>query len=534
MVTTLKVFVHIFILIACTRLITGETVNDMKQAFNRFELNYKKKYSSLQEHAHAFECFVRNMKLIERHTKNSPLATFDINEFSDMCYEEFREVKLGAKFKPASTAQTNLQPEQLRAALEIMETNQEVDWRKKGAVNAVKNQGQCGSCWAFGTVANIESQSFLWGGKGDAGTLRSLSEQDLVSCDHFKDNTGSDQGCKGGWPDRALTWISEGKGLPTESTYPYTSGGGQNGDCDTSKQSPIALVNNVIGHQDLASNETYIAAYVAKYGPVVIGVQATSAWQQYSGGILTASCSSRATDHAVVIVGYGSDSGTDYWIIRNSWAAKWGEEGYIRLQRGVNCNGVASHVSSALFQNRSLCLAKCASGSSCCGGDCCDLNDGKSKCCTDGTTGGKKTGCCTAPATCCGTNGGGACCDDPKKCCGGVCCDGICSPDGSSCCPKDQLCGGECCATNTGGGKCCKGKYPSCTKSITDQCCNDGTACKIMTTCCPNPQTGKSTCCPFMSHCDGQGSCTKGGVDLKQAFINDVVFGKMKAMAGRK
>ena len=517
---------------ACGATKLPSSVADIKGHFENYESKFNKTYSSITKRAEAFACFVENLALLKTYSNKNPEATFGLNEFSDVCFEEFQKKRLGARFKPAASKKSSLQPEQLQAAQNIIKNNTDVDWRKQGAVNAVKNQGQCGSCWAFGTVANIESQSFLWGGKGDKGHLRSLSEQDLVSCDHFKDNTGSDQGCKGGWPDRAFQWIGKGKGLPSEASYPYTSGGGEDGNCDSSKQSPPALVHNVVGHQDLATNETYIAAYVAKYGPVVIGVQATNSWQQYSGGVLSASCSARQADHAVVIVGYGSDQGKDYWLIRNSWGPKWGEEGYIRLQRGINCNAVASHVSSALFNNRSLCLSKCTGSASCCGGDCCDESDGKSKCCTDGTTGGKKTGCCKSPATCCGQNGGGMCCDDPKKCCGGVCCNGVCSEDGSTCCSQEQLCGNECCGM--GSGNCCKGKNSSCKKAITDTCCNDGTSCKIMTTCCPNAQTGKSTCCPFMSHCNN-GQCTSGGVDLKEAFINDVMAKKiMSTIAGEK
>lgn len=273
------------------------------------------------------------------------------------------------------------------------------------------------------------------------------------------------------------------------------------------------------------ANETYIAAYVAEYGPISVAVQATQNWQQYKGGVLTSSCGSRNVDHAVVIVGYGTDSGQDYWLIRNSWGTQWGESGYVRLSRGVNCNGVAEHGSSALFQNRSMCLEKCDKGSGCCGGDCCPNDSEDHKCCTDAN--GKATGCCASPSTCCGASGNGACCSKASFCCGGMCCDpsyGVCSKDGSKCCAKADMCGDECCA---GIGKCCKssdGKKASCTKSITDTCCDDGTSCSITTTCCEDRKAGTSKCCPFMSQCLPDGTCKGTGVNLSEHFVQSVIM----------
>ena len=135
--------------------------------------------------------------------RRNPLVTFGENKFSDLCFDEFARDYLGtAKTTPRRRPKT-LQPDAERAAMEILEALPEVDWRTSDAVGPIKDQARCGSCWAFGTVANIESQYYLWATDGKNGTYISLSEQELVSCDHFKDNTGSDQGCNGGLMD---TW----------------------------------------------------------------------------------------------------------------------------------------------------------------------------------------------------------------------------------------------------------------------------------------------------------------------------------------
>merc|ERR1712096_68866 len=173
-----------------------------------------------------------------------------------------------------------------------------------------------------------ESQHFLWGGGGKpAGKLVKLSEQELVSCDGGgRGNSGGDAGCKGGMPHNAFKWMEKIGGLTTEANYPYTAGSGTTGKCITKKETPKAFT--ISSYQDLAPNETYIAAYVAKYGPVVIGAEATSAWHSYKGGILSVNCTQKKENHNIVIIGYGSDGGSDYWLIRNSWGVDWGEDGY--------------------------------------------------------------------------------------------------------------------------------------------------------------------------------------------------------------
>ena len=350
-------------------------------AFSRYASNFGKRYESNSERQVAFGCWRENLakaRLFNLAEKGT--ARFGETSESDLCWSAFKAQRLMGTPPPKPRKTRPLQPEAAAEALHILRANPSVDWREKGALNPIQDQGRCGSCWAFGSVANIESQHFLWGANKSSeknGTLIKLSEQELVSCDHYKDKSGADNGCQGGWPDRAFHWTIQQGGLTREANYPYTSGQGQVAQCDTSKETGPKI--NIFSLQDLGANETcararrparrplhvhtppcgsaragpltgrYVAAYVAKYGPVVIGLDATQQWQSYKGGVLTQGCDATKADHAVVIVGYGTDSSAgDYWIIRNSWNTKWGEDGYIRLKRGTNCKHVHGESNSGV------------------------------------------------------------------------------------------------------------------------------------------------------------------------------------------
>eukprot|EP00657_Telonema_sp_P-1_P003152 TRINITY_DN1758_c0_g1_i3.p1 TRINITY_DN1758_c0_g1~~TRINITY_DN1758_c0_g1_i3.p1 ORF type:complete len:234 (+),score=52.43 TRINITY_DN1758_c0_g1_i3:219-920(+) len=199
-----------------------------------------------------------------------------------------------------------------------------IDWRARGAVTAVKNQGQCGSCWAFSTTGGIEGQWALSGHK-----LTSLSEQELVSCDH------TDSGCNGGLMSRALDFLiryHHGH-IVTEASYPYTSGGGIPSSCSANLDNK-AIGATISGIHAVADNEEAMAVFVGSKGPLSIGVDANS-WQTYTGGIMT-NCQGGQIDHGVLLVGYdyqpGKTSDKSYWIIKNSWGSSWGEAGYIRVR----------------------------------------------------------------------------------------------------------------------------------------------------------------------------------------------------------
>ena len=279
--------------------------------WSNYKETYGKQYSGSDE-VKRRSIFKNNMMKGAELEASNPGASFGMNVYSDLSADEFKvyhSLNVPTKAGPAKMFSES----QNRAAADA------VDWRSKGAVTQVKNQAQCGSCWAFSTTGGIEGQNFLAGNK-----LTSVSEQELVSCDK------TDSGCNGGLMDQAFEWLlSAHKGqIVTEESYPYTSGGGDSGSCKD--VSSMTVGTTISGHKDIAHDETEMATWVSTNGPLSIAVDASS-WQTYTGGVMS-NCVSKQLDHGVLIVGYGAD----YWIIKNSWGASWGESGYIRVSRGSN------------------------------------------------------------------------------------------------------------------------------------------------------------------------------------------------------
>merc|ERR1719262_1297577 len=215
-----------------------------------------------------------------------------------------------------------------------------VDWRQKGAVTEVKNQGRCGSCWSFSTTGSIEGINAIVG-----GNLTSFSEQELVDCDtHF------DHGCQGGLMDYAFQFVMK-NGLDTEKDYPYK---GVQGYCDTNKQN--RKVVTIDGFEDVeAGNEKEMVEVVTRQ-PLSVAIQANHPnFQLYTGGVFDDEGCGEQLDHGVLVVGYGTDEDTkqEYWIMKNSWGGLWGEEGFMRMKMGVAPSGICGIAKMSSYPKKS-------------------------------------------------------------------------------------------------------------------------------------------------------------------------------------
>jgi C1A family cysteine protease len=223
-----------------------------------------------------------------------------------------------------------------------------IDWTTKGAVTGVKDQGQCGSCWSFSTTGALEGAYFL-----KYGTLESFSEQNFVDCDNFK-NGGRDMGCNGGLMDNAFNWAAKNGGVCTEADYPYTSGATRKtGTCEQSKCTKNANVAPK-SHTDVPASSDDAMMSALTQQPVSIAIQADQKdFQLYKSGVFTGECGTQL-DHGVLAVGYGTQSGSDYYKVKNSWGTTWGDKGYILLGRGSEYNkgqGQCGMLLSASYPN---------------------------------------------------------------------------------------------------------------------------------------------------------------------------------------
>jgi len=272
--------------------------------------------------------FANNDDLIELHNAGNSTYTLGHNKFSAMSFDEWRSyVRLGLSTKPAELEA----PAKIHEApVDLSALPASVDWTTKGgAVSAVKDQGQCGSCWSFSTTGALEGAHF-----NKLGKAVSLSEQHLVDCDTPR-NGGSDLGCNGGLMDSAFTWVKKNGGIATEVDYPYFSGTTKsNGACQDSKVAKVTAATPV-SYTDVQTNSDAAMMSALAQQPVSVAIEADqAAFQLYKSGVFTASCGTNL-DHGVLAVGYGTLNGQDYYKVKNSWGTTWGDNGYILLARGV-------------------------------------------------------------------------------------------------------------------------------------------------------------------------------------------------------
>jgi cysteine peptidase B len=307
---------------AAAATINGATL----EAFEKFRVEFARSYKEgTPEYFKRLEVFAERLEEIselnDKHILVAGYPVFGINKFTDVSKEEFAAMYLN-KAIMNSTAEADKLPRS-DVKLDGPPAN-DIDWRTKGVLTPVKDQQQCGSCWAFSATETIESFAQL-AGKG----LPILAPQQIVSCDKV------DGGCNGGWPYQAMAYIKQAGGQETESAYPYTSGGGNTGICKVDKSKFVPGVQ-VTGSVSVTKGENNLEAALNK-GPVSICVDASS-WSSYRSGILS-TCGT-SVDHAVQAVGYTAD----YWIVRNSWGTSWGESGFIRIARGRDLCLISDYV----------------------------------------------------------------------------------------------------------------------------------------------------------------------------------------------
>lgn len=266
-----------------------------------------------------FEIFKDNLKFIDDHNSVDRPYKLGLNKFADLTNEEYRAKFLGTRPSYKKTFLGLRKPSLRYWPWPSDRLPRSVDWRKSGAVTEVKDQGQCGSCWAFSTVATVEAINQIV-----TGNLTSLSEQELVDCDRAED-----QGCNGGLMDNAFEFIVQNGGIDTEEDYPYK---GVDGQCDLSRKNNKVVT--IDGHEDVMPYSERALKKAVAHQPVSVAIDASGrAFQLYESGVFTGHCGTDL-DHGVVVVGYGVDEdGLDYWIVRNSWGKGWGDDGYIMLHR---------------------------------------------------------------------------------------------------------------------------------------------------------------------------------------------------------
>eukprot|EP01099_Mayorella_cantabrigiensis_P001005 TRINITY_DN141_c0_g1_i5.p1 TRINITY_DN141_c0_g1~~TRINITY_DN141_c0_g1_i5.p1 ORF type:complete len:337 (-),score=77.85 TRINITY_DN141_c0_g1_i5:148-1158(-) len=298
-------------------------------AFEQWVETHNKRYDS-EELLYRFRVFSQNMDFVARFNTEEHTYEVGLNRFADLTNTEFMERYAGLHAPLVHT----IDSEHLYVPEQTQALPASLDWRSKGVVTAVKDQGACGSCWSFSTTGSVEGAWAL------NYSLVSLSEQNLMDCSWSYGN----RACNGGWMDNAFKYIIANGGIDTEASYPYKA-----------VSSYTCLYNSayrgakITSYKDVTSgSEPALQNAVVYRGPVSVAIDAShSSFQLYKSGVYyEPACSSTQLDHGVLVVGYGSSSGSDYWIVKNSWGTSWGQAGYIWMARNKNNNcGIATAAS---------------------------------------------------------------------------------------------------------------------------------------------------------------------------------------------
>ncbi|XP_066529050.1 procathepsin L-like [Hoplias malabaricus] len=331
---------RVFLAVAALVAVAGAASVSLEDLeFHSWKLKFGKIYHSALEESQRKQIWLENRKLVLVHNMLADQGIrsyrLGMNQFADLDNHEYRQMLKGS-LQSFNKTKSRVATTFLRQAggANLPET---VDWRAKGYVTEVKDQKLCGSCWAFSATGALEGQMFR-----KTGSLVSLSEQQLVDCSRAFGN----EGCNGGWMDKAFEYVQENRGLDTEDSYPYE---GMDGRC---RFNPSTVGATCTGYVDIPSgDEMALQEAVATVGPVSVAIDAGHySFQMYESGVYyEPACSSTDLDHGVLAVGYSSEGGQDYWLVKNSWSTEWGNKGYIKMSRNMNNQcGIATAASFPL------------------------------------------------------------------------------------------------------------------------------------------------------------------------------------------
>lgn len=313
------------ILVTCTSQmvsVTGRSLYEQSivEKHEKWMAEHGRTYKDELEKEMRFKIFKANLEYIEKaNEEGNRTYKLGTNEFSDLTNDEFRASYTGYRVPSQSSSSRQSTTVSFKYQ-NLTEVPTSMDWREKGAVTPVKNQGQCGVCWAFSAVAAVEGIT-----KISSGDLISLSEQQILDC-----SIDGNRGCDGGWMDNAFKYIIENQGIGTEADYPYRQ---VQGTCEDAQIKVAAKISNI---EDVTSNDEQALLQAVSMQPVSICIEGSGQdFQNYKGGIFNGGCGTQCT-HAVAIVGFGTENGMKYWLIKNSWGKTWGEAGYMKILRDVN------------------------------------------------------------------------------------------------------------------------------------------------------------------------------------------------------
>ena len=305
---------------------TNSTIDyDTLQDFHNWRVHHNKTYTSENDLTCYFSNWINNRKYINQHNKKNLNYALELNKFADKDHHNCRHNHHYNKYMFDRVFEN---PVNFPEKKGLPDT---VDWRTKGIVTDVKNQQQCGSCWAFSATGSMEAQHAL-----KKGSLVAFSESQLIDCDK------SDSGCNGGLMDDAFKYVIS-NGIETEITYPYIP------HKEKCRYNASSVVGGFNGYIDVKGGESGLKEAVASVGPISVAIDASKIdFQFYKDGVYhNSDCSSTELDHGVLVVGYGTtNDGTDYWIVKNSWGTDWGNNGYISMARNKDNNcGIATQPS---------------------------------------------------------------------------------------------------------------------------------------------------------------------------------------------